>query len=97
MKIGRKTIGTIYGYQFVKIASTAQHMLRDPKGWALDIAVLEQLRKARVAEVVVIDEELNKMWTAPLESYFTYGVFVDRGSDPQSCLPIEYWQVNSYL
>jgi len=90
-----KTIGEIVGDKFIKPASIAHHMLRDPKGWALDVSVIEKLRRAGVNEVIVIDTALGKTWTAPLSLHWTQGVLVDRGSGQQRCVPVEYWQVNS--
>ena len=95
----RKSSGRIIGYirgdTFVKYASAAIHMLRDPKGWAIDEAALEKARLAGVKSVVIIDQDTGKIYSAPLSVFKEKGIFIERGYGKQRCLPLEFWTVTN--
>jgi len=69
-------------------------MLRAPRGWALDAAVLDQLRALRVTTIVVTDAETGTVYSAPLDAFGSHGVAFDRGFGPQLVLPLGYWSAD---
>ena len=69
-------------------------MLRAPRGWALDAAVLDQLRALRVTTIVVTDAETGTVYSAPLNEFSTHGVAFERGFGLQLALPLDYWSID---
>lgn len=91
---GKVIIGHVAGGTFYKRAQASKHMLRAPRGWALDADTLAELRALRVTSVVVTDTETNTVYVAPLAEFDVHGVPFNRGAGPQVCLPLGYWRVN---
>jgi len=91
---GKVIIGHVAGGVFSKRACASVHMLRAPRGWAVDAPILAELRALRVASVAVTDAETGTVYTAPLAEFDAHGVPFNRGAGPQVCLPLGYWRVN---
>jgi len=89
--------GTIVGNQLVKTVRGSIHMLKRPRGWAIDICILDEARKFGVTEVVIRDIENGRIYCAPLDYFCIYGEFVDRGHGLQKCLPLTYWTVSEQV
>lgn len=89
-----RVIGHVAGGVFSKRACASVHMLRAPRGWALDADTLADLRALRVTSVVVTDTETGTVYTAPLAEFDAHGVAFNRGAGPQVVLPLGYWRVN---
>ena len=89
-----RVIGHVAGGVFSKRAKASTHMLRRPRGWALDADTLADLRALRVVTVTVTDVESNTTYTAPLAEFETHGVSLNRGFGPQVCLPLGYWRID---
>jgi len=91
-----RVVGHVAGGVFSKRAQASKHMLRAPRGWALDADTLAELRALHVASVVVTDTETNTVYAAPLAEFDVnvHGVAFNRGAGPQVVLPLGYWAVN---
>jgi hypothetical protein len=76
-----------------KTAQASKHMLRRPKGWAFDSAILEAAEKQGAIHCEVKDAETGDRYTAILADFRRYGVLLDRGHGEQVCLPLAYWHV----
>lgn len=89
-----QTIGQVSGTVFSKRVRGSVHMLRAPRGWALDAATLADLRARGVVTIAVTDTETSITYTAPLSEFDAHGVPFNRGFGPQVALPLGYWRVN---
>lgn len=70
------------------------HMLQKPPAWAIDLVVLDELRRAGVRSVAVHEVERGETFTASLEAFYRQGVRVSRGFGEQIALPLAYWRVD---
>lgn len=89
-----RVIGQIYGDTFHKNVRGSVHMLRKPRGWAVDADTLTDLRTQGVLDIKVTDTETGTVCTAPLAKFEQYGVEFNRGFGPQVALPLGYWAVD---
>ncbi len=89
-----QVIGHVTGGVFSKRVRGSVHMLRAPRGWALDAPTLDDLRALRVASVVVTDTETGTVYAAPLAEFDAHGVAFNRGAGPQVVLPLGYWRID---
>jgi hypothetical protein len=88
---GRR-VGEIDGDKLKIYASVKNHMLWQPRGWAIQRTILEQAKKAKVRLVEILDQDAGIVFTAPLTSFWSAGIFIDRGFGEQWCLPIDQWK-----
>ena len=88
---GRR-VGEIDGDTLRIYASAERHMLRQPRGWAIQKSILEQAKKAKVTSVEILDLDGGIVFTAPLISFWSAGIFIDRGFGEQWCLPVDQWK-----
>jgi hypothetical protein len=86
-------IGWIEGNSFCKRVKESTHMLRTPRGWAWDVAVLERAQKEGLLKTVIFEGEYKKIYQASLVDFLRYGVDINRGYGEQICLPIKYWTI----
>lgn len=86
-------IGELDGDCLVKTVRSSAHMLRNPRGWTWDVAVLDDAREAGATWTRIHDEDTGRVYTASLEAFEEYGKKIDRGYGEQVCLPFKYWQV----
>jgi hypothetical protein len=91
---GRAVIGRTDGNTFTKYANGSKHMLQRPKGWASDVAVLNEVRARGVTTFKVIDRETGITYTARLADFDRFGVALQRQFGPQVCLPLCYWTID---
>ncbi len=89
-----RIIGHVAGGVFSKRVRGSVHMLRAPRGWALDADTLAELRALGVVTVTVTDTESDTTYSAPLAEFSAHGVALNRGFGPQVALPLGYWRVN---
>jgi hypothetical protein len=92
-----RVIGQVDGDTFQKNVRGSVHMLRKPRGWAVDTATLADLRGQGVLHIKVTDTESGTCYTAPLTKFDRYGVEFNRGFGPQVALPLGYWSVDGKL
>lgn len=85
---GHVIAGVLYKRQIGSV-----HMLRAPRGWALDRDPSERHRLG-VHTVHITDTETGTVYVAPLAEFDMHGVPLDRGFGPQIVLPLGYWHVD---
>jgi hypothetical protein len=69
-------------------------MLRKPRGWAVDTSALDDARALGAVNVAVTDTETETAYITPIDTFFRYGVPLNRGFGPQLVLPLGYWSVD---
>lgn len=89
-----RVVGEISNGVLRKKMFASRHMLRDPRGWTWDAAILDAAERAGVLTSRITDKETGAVFTAPISAFRAYGIALDRGFGPQICLPIEHWQVS---
>ena len=90
-----RIVGEIIDDLLVKSVRSSRHMLRDPRGWAWDEAIITEAEAQGVNYTFIRDDETGKVYGAKLSDFRKYGVRVNRGYGVQICLPLEYWHVSS--
>lgn len=90
---GRNIAGAIRDGYLVKVTRASKHMLRSPKGWAIDAHALATARTAGAVGVRIEDQDTGKVYRADLATIDTHGWQFDRGYGRQIALPLQYWQV----
>jgi len=90
---GRR-VGKIDGDKLKIYASSKRHMLQQPRGWSIQLSILRQAKIANVKSVEIIDTELGVIFSSPIDSFWSDGIFVDRGFGEQRCLPINFWSIS---
>jgi len=89
---GRR-VGEIDGEMLKIYASVNRHMLKQPRGWSVQVSILLQGKNAGVKTVEIIDNELGVIFSTPITCFWSDGIFIDRGFGEQRCLPISYWNM----
>ena len=69
-------------------------MLRQPRGWAWDVDILEEVELQGVTHTEILDAETGKKYRAAIKDFWEHGVIIDRGHGKQMVLPISYWQIS---
>ena len=88
-----KIFGQVVGNRFVKRVRASKHMLREPRGWALDSESLVAAERLGAREVEIEDTESGAIYTASFERIRNKGFRFDRGHGQQICLPLQFWSV----
>lgn len=89
-----RVVGKVDGSVFHKRVSGDRHMLRSPRGWAIDADTLADLLAWGVAEVRVTDTETWTIYSASPDEFSQHGVTFNRGFGPQVVLPLGYWSID---
>jgi hypothetical protein len=69
----------------------SKHYFRKLDGWAFMVHTLRHVQALGVSTAVVIDEESNEAYTAPLAAITELGLEFDAGFGAQICLRRKYW------
>ena len=93
VRAGGRIVGKVNGFKFVKRVRASKHMLREPKGWALDLESLVAAERLGAREVEIEDTESGAIYTASFERIRSKGFRFDRGHGQQICLPLQFWSV----
>lgn len=88
-----KPVGDVRDGTFRKRCRASVHMLRKPRGWALDIESLGQAERAGATIVQIEDTESGRVYRASIESIRDNGIPLDRGFGEQLSLPLSGWTV----
>ncbi len=75
----------------------SRHMMRKPRGWALDVASLAQAESHGADLVQLTDQETGLVYRASIVLINEKGVEVNRGYGRQICLPLEFWEVDNHV
>jgi hypothetical protein len=76
-----------------KIVQASKHMLRSPRGWAIDAHALAAARSAGALGLRIEDTESGKTYLATWAALDAHGYTFDRGYGRQIALPLRYWQL----
>jgi len=95
---GWRPVGHITERHGVKLlgkeANSRVHRLRRPEGYALETAVIGELRKRGVSLVEVHERDTGRTLRASIESFDAHGLRIARGGfAPQVVLPLARWSV----
>lgn len=69
----------------------SKHMLRRPPAWAVEEKILREAERHGCTWVQVVDVESHITYVAPLQSFWTRGIAIDRGFALQRALPLCFW------
>jgi hypothetical protein len=86
-----RVVGEVRGDVLVKRVQGSKHMLRTPRAWAVDVAVLRQAEALGARAVEVHDLEDGTVYRAPLERFWQRGIRVNRGCGEQVALLLSDW------
>lgn len=92
--VAGRVVGRVDGDTFLKRVSGSRHMLRRPRGWAIDADTLADLLTWGIKDVRVTDTDTGTTYVARLDEFTRHGVPFDRGYGPQVVLPLGYWTIN---
>ena len=90
-----------YGYTLIdgvlsKTVDSKKHMLRTPRGWAIQQSVLREAVALGATMVVVNAADTGITYKAPVDLVLRQGFVIDRaGFGIQVVLPIRYWETGS--
>ncbi len=88
-----KVVGTVENSMFRKRLRGSKHLLRTPRGWALDVQSLHDAEEMGATSVEITDQESGKVYTSSIPQIRTKGVQFDRGFGLQIVLPLHFWAV----
>jgi len=84
--------GKLSGIVWTKSVRASVHMLRTPKGWALDVADLELAEQRGARLVHLHDREVPCDYWASIETLRAHGWLFDRGCGRQLGLSLAWWR-----
>ena len=76
-----------------KRARGDKHMVRKPRGWALDVDIFQQMLKIGVRWFEILDKQSGIKYFCSFDAFQSLAVPLDRGYGAQLCLPLKYWTV----
>ena len=88
---GGKVVGEVVGNVFQKKVRGSKHMLREPKGWALDCQSLEDAVQVGAEVVELVDVETDTTYSATVARIHSKGFRLDRGFGQQIALALQHW------
>ena len=88
-----RVVGVVKEHELVKKVQQSKHLLRSPRGWAIDAYALSIARTLGAVGVRVEDSETGKTYRADLATIDAHGWTFDRGHGRQIALPLHYWQL----
>ncbi|MBN2099871.1 MAG: hypothetical protein JW753_09795 [Dehalococcoidia bacterium] len=93
IRVNGKIVGEVRGNKFVKRLRASKHMLREPKGWAVDVQSLDDAEWLGARDVEIEDTETGAVYTASIERIRSKGFVINRGFGRQICLCLQSWSV----
>jgi hypothetical protein len=91
IRVGGQVVGEVVEGKFIKRVRGSCHMLREPKGWALDVQSLANARDLGAESVEIHDTETGTVYSVSVGRILHKGFRFDRGHGPQICLPLKSW------
>ena len=88
-----RIVGMVRDHELVKRVQESKHLLRSPRGWAIDTYALSVARTLGAVGVRIEDTETGKTYRADLTTIDAHGWPFDRGHGRQIALPLHYWQL----
>lgn len=89
---GTRVIGHVVGDTFFKTAHASRHLLKRPRGWAADLATLDDARAAGATHIQIHDAESGAIYRTSIQTMLDAGLEIDRGYGRQIVLPLADWQ-----
>lgn len=86
--------GRVIGQTWVKGVRGSVHMLKAPRGWAVDRGDLAVAESLGATCLEVCDLESGKVYRARLDMLRRKGLSLQRGCGAQVALPLGYWAVD---
>ncbi len=90
---GGKVVGHVENDSFVKKVRASKHMLRSPRGWALDVQSLKDAEEIGAKFVELHDSDSGKTYRASIERIWEKGISIDRGYGKQQVTLIGEWNI----
>jgi len=91
---GGRVVGEVVEGKFIKRLKASRHMLRDPKGWSLDVDSLADAEDLGAESVEIHDTETGIIYSASVGRILDKGFRFNRGHGPQICLPLKSWDAH---
>ncbi len=89
-----RVVGEVRDGVLVKRVRRSAHMLRKPRAWACDVAVLREAERLGARTVEIHDTETGDVYTAPVARFWARGFPVRRGHGEQVGLALSAWERN---
>ena len=74
-----------------KAARASVHMLRNPRGWAVDLSDLNAAERGGARYVAIFDQESLQTFWAAIETVWQRGLVIERGCGRQLALTLDRW------
>ncbi|MBN2829291.1 MAG: hypothetical protein JXR56_03100 [Candidatus Cloacimonetes bacterium] len=95
-KSNHKNIYKTLGNNLFKKAKASTQMMRSPKGWAVDKAILDKAIQSGLEYMVIFEEEFSLYYRSLLSDFYAYGKEIEfKNFGKQIVLPIKHWQITS--
>lgn len=89
--VAGRAVGHVAGDTFRKTCRASKHMLRQPRGWASDVAALRAALMAGATYLEIEDAESGAVYRASIADLLDRGVHFNRGFGDQVALPLDKW------
>ena len=89
--------GVIFNNKLVIKVRSSVHMLKSPPAWAIDSSTLQEARESGVTVVILLEQENEVIYCAPISQFRKHGQLIDRHPGNRILLPLEYWKVTTQL
>jgi hypothetical protein len=89
-----KMVGTIRPGGILQKTVKPEHMLQQPRAWALDVGTLDEGERLGLRTIQLDNDRASLHYTAPLSLYRSHGFPVNRGFGPQIGLLVVYFSIN---
>lgn len=90
-----KIVGEVKNGVFVKKVRASKHMLRSPRGWALDVKSLRDAEEAGARMVELEDVDSGLTYSASVDLIRAKSIQVNRGYGAQVALLLNSWTVET--
>ena len=88
-----RIVGMVRDHELVKRVQESKHLLRSPRGWAVDAYALSVARTLGAIAVRIEDTETGKVYRADLATIDAHGYRFNRGYGDQVALQLKFWQL----
>jgi sporulation protein YlmC with PRC-barrel domain len=89
-----KVVGRVQNGVLIVHAKQIKLLVENPIGWAWDDTCIEQAEKVSATQIQIIHDETELVFSATFSDIHRFGIRLHQKSRFQTCLPMNYWQVN---
>ena len=86
-------VGKVENGAFLKSVQASKHMLRSPRGWALDVQSLKDAERLGAIRVEICDTESGLTYSASVDLILAKGIRLNRRFGEQIALPLHLWKI----